>query len=117
MSVYLVDVVTGGVVFHTSHKAAVAPVHLVHSENWIVVRERKGRGEEGDGRGRRRRREMGEGEREGGRRREREGGKSKEKRERLMLHFFLQYQFLNSKLRRHELVILELYERDSNQSR
>lgn len=37
ISVYLVDVVTGGVVFHTSHKAALCPVQLVHSENWIVV--------------------------------------------------------------------------------
>lgn len=63
VSIYLVDVVTGGVVFHTSHKAATAPVHLVHSENWIV------------------------------------------------------YQFYNSKQRRHELVVLELYERDSNQTR
>ena len=37
VSVYLLDAVTGGVVFHTTHKAAVAPLHLVHSENWIVV--------------------------------------------------------------------------------
>ena len=37
MSVYLVDVVTGSIIFHTTHKAAVSPLHLVHSENWIVV--------------------------------------------------------------------------------
>ena len=39
ISVYLVDAVTGGVVFHTSHKAAASPLHLVHSENWIAVSE------------------------------------------------------------------------------
>ncbi len=39
VSVYLLDAVTGGVVFHTTHKAAVAPLHLVHSENWVVVRQ------------------------------------------------------------------------------
>ena len=38
MTVYLVDGVTGGVVHHTSHKQAAGPVHLVHSENWIMVR-------------------------------------------------------------------------------
>lgn len=37
ISIYLIDVVTGGMIFHTSHKAAISPVHLVHSENWIVV--------------------------------------------------------------------------------
>lgn len=29
----------------------------------------------------------------------------------------LQYQFLNSKFRRHELVVVELFERDTNMSR
>ena len=41
MTVYLVDSVTGGVVHHTSHKQAAGPVHLVHSENWIMVRLRE----------------------------------------------------------------------------
>ena len=42
---YLVDVVTGSVIFHTSHKAAVSPVNLVHSENWIVVSRGRARAE------------------------------------------------------------------------
>ena len=37
ISIYLIDSVSGGVVFHTTHKQAAGPVHLVHSENWIVV--------------------------------------------------------------------------------
>ncbi|KAF6210275.1 hypothetical protein GE061_013379 [Apolygus lucorum] len=36
VSVYLIDAVSGGVVFSTTHKRASEPVHLVHSENWIV---------------------------------------------------------------------------------
>lgn len=35
----------------------------------------------------------------------------------IMLSVLFQYQFLNSKLRRHELVVVELCERDSNQTR
>ena len=41
VNIYLIDSVTGGVVFHTAHKQATGPVHLVHSENWIVVRKFK----------------------------------------------------------------------------
>lgn len=36
VSVYLVDGVTGLVLYSTSHKKAKGPVHLVHSENWLV---------------------------------------------------------------------------------
>uniref|UniRef100_A0A0K8T908 ER membrane protein complex subunit 1 n=1 Tax=Lygus hesperus TaxID=30085 RepID=A0A0K8T908_LYGHE len=36
VSVYLIDAVSGGVVFSTTHKRASEPVHLVHSENWIA---------------------------------------------------------------------------------
>ncbi|XP_017778048.1 PREDICTED: ER membrane protein complex subunit 1 [Nicrophorus vespilloides] len=36
LSVYLVDGVTGLVVFSAHHKRANGPVHMVHSENWIV---------------------------------------------------------------------------------
>ncbi|XP_063227505.1 ER membrane protein complex subunit 1 isoform X2 [Bacillus rossius redtenbacheri] len=35
-SVYLLDVVSGSVVFSTVHRRARGPVHLVHSENWVV---------------------------------------------------------------------------------
>ena len=37
VNIYLIDSITGGVVYHTTHKQASGPVHLVHSENWIVV--------------------------------------------------------------------------------
>ncbi|XP_067005032.2 ER membrane protein complex subunit 1 isoform X2 [Anabrus simplex] len=36
LNVYLVDVVSGAVVFSISHKRAREPVHLVHSENWVL---------------------------------------------------------------------------------
>jgi hypothetical protein len=36
LNVYLVDAVTGNVVFHCTHKRSKGPVSLVHSENWIV---------------------------------------------------------------------------------
>lgn len=36
LSVYLIDGVTGLVVYSVSHKRASGPVHLVHSENWVV---------------------------------------------------------------------------------
>lgn len=36
LSIYLVDGVTGLVVYSTSHKRAKGPIHLVHSENWLV---------------------------------------------------------------------------------
>lgn len=36
LSVYLIDGVTGFVVYSVSHKRANGPIHLVHSENWVV---------------------------------------------------------------------------------
>ncbi len=36
LSVYLVDLVTGRVVFSASHKRVSGPYHAVHSENWAV---------------------------------------------------------------------------------
>jgi len=36
LTVFLVDAVTGNVVFHCTHKRSRGPVHIVHSENWIV---------------------------------------------------------------------------------
>lgn len=36
LSIYLIDVVNGGIVFSVVHKRATEPVHIVHSENWVV---------------------------------------------------------------------------------
>ncbi|CAH1996992.1 unnamed protein product [Acanthoscelides obtectus] len=36
LSVYLIDGVTGLILYATSHKRSRGPIHLVHSENWIV---------------------------------------------------------------------------------
>ncbi|KAJ8021770.1 ER membrane protein complex subunit 1 [Holothuria leucospilota] len=36
VTVYLIDVVTGNIVFQTDHKRVEGPVHVVHSENWVV---------------------------------------------------------------------------------
>ncbi|KAJ8927927.1 hypothetical protein NQ314_019557 [Rhamnusium bicolor] len=36
LSIYLVDGVTGLILYSTSHKRAKGPVHLIHSENWLV---------------------------------------------------------------------------------
>ncbi|KAK7866597.1 hypothetical protein R5R35_010431 [Gryllus longicercus] len=36
LNLYLVDVVSGSVVFSISHKKAREPVHIVHSENWVL---------------------------------------------------------------------------------
>ncbi|KAF2896776.1 hypothetical protein ILUMI_09394 [Ignelater luminosus] len=36
LNIYLVDGVTGLIVYSTVHKRADKPVHLVHSENWLV---------------------------------------------------------------------------------
>ncbi|XP_014259413.1 ER membrane protein complex subunit 1 [Cimex lectularius] len=36
ISVYLVDTVSGAIVFSVVHKRAMEPVHIVHSENWVV---------------------------------------------------------------------------------
>ena len=37
LMVYLADVVTGAVVYQTSHRHACGPVNIVLSENWVVV--------------------------------------------------------------------------------
>lgn len=36
LSIYLVDGITGLILYSISHKRAKGPVHLVHSENWLV---------------------------------------------------------------------------------
>ncbi|XP_033226104.1 ER membrane protein complex subunit 1 isoform X2 [Belonocnema kinseyi] len=36
LSVYLVDVVSGSMIFSMVHKRVRGPVHVVHSENWLV---------------------------------------------------------------------------------
>lgn len=36
VSIYLIDGVTGLILYSISHKRAKGPVHLVHSENWLV---------------------------------------------------------------------------------
>lgn len=37
VEVYLIDAVTGNVVFHCNHKRSKGPVNVIHSENWLVV--------------------------------------------------------------------------------
>lgn len=34
--IYLIDVVTGAILYQTAHRKAKGPVHVVHSENWLV---------------------------------------------------------------------------------
>ncbi|KAB0796589.1 hypothetical protein PPYR_10650 [Photinus pyralis] len=36
LSIYLVDGVTGLIVYSAAHKRVAKPIHLVHSENWLV---------------------------------------------------------------------------------
>ena len=36
MNVHLVDVVSGSVVFSMHHRKVRAPLHIVHSENWLA---------------------------------------------------------------------------------
>ncbi|XP_066948980.1 ER membrane protein complex subunit 1 [Macrobrachium rosenbergii] len=36
MTLYLVDTVTGAVIESVSHKKVSGPIHIVHSENWVV---------------------------------------------------------------------------------
>ncbi|XP_014285151.1 ER membrane protein complex subunit 1 isoform X2 [Halyomorpha halys] len=36
ITVYLIDTVSGAVIFNAAHKRAMPPVHMVNSENWIV---------------------------------------------------------------------------------
>lgn len=36
LSIYLIDVVSGSIIFSVTHKRAKGPVHIVHSENWLT---------------------------------------------------------------------------------
>ncbi|XP_044739734.1 ER membrane protein complex subunit 1 isoform X2 [Chrysoperla carnea] len=36
LSIYLIDVVSGSVIFSVTHKRARGPIHIVHSENWLT---------------------------------------------------------------------------------
>ena len=36
VSIFLLDVITGHLVFTTTHKKSTGPVNIVHSENWLV---------------------------------------------------------------------------------
>lgn len=36
MNLYLLDVVSGSMIFSLVHKRVRGPVHIVHSENWVV---------------------------------------------------------------------------------
>ena len=36
MNLYLIDTVTGAVIESVSHKKVSGPLHIVHSENWVV---------------------------------------------------------------------------------
>lgn len=36
LNVYLIDAVSGLIVFSMSHRRARVPVHIVHSENWLA---------------------------------------------------------------------------------
>jgi len=36
LNIYLIDAVSGSMVFSVSHKRAREPVHIVHSENWLL---------------------------------------------------------------------------------
>lgn len=36
LNVYLVDVVSGSIVFSVTHRRAKGPVKMIHSENWLV---------------------------------------------------------------------------------
>ncbi|XP_030843106.1 ER membrane protein complex subunit 1 [Strongylocentrotus purpuratus] len=36
VSVYLIDMITGAIIFSADHKKVQGPVHIVHTENWVV---------------------------------------------------------------------------------
>ncbi|XP_063965131.1 ER membrane protein complex subunit 1-like [Lytechinus pictus] len=36
ISIYLIDVITGAIIFSADHKKVQGPVHIVHTENWVV---------------------------------------------------------------------------------
>ena len=37
LNLYLLDVVSGGVVYQVTHKLATVPINIVLCENWVVV--------------------------------------------------------------------------------
>lgn len=36
LNIYLIDFISGNIVFHATHRRVRGPVHVVHSENWVV---------------------------------------------------------------------------------
>ncbi|XP_029634121.1 ER membrane protein complex subunit 1 [Octopus sinensis] len=36
LNIYLIDLITGNVVYHSNHRRVKGPVNVVHSENWVV---------------------------------------------------------------------------------
>lgn len=36
INLYLIDVVSGNIIYSCSHRKAREPIHVVHSENWVV---------------------------------------------------------------------------------
>lgn len=48
IGIFLVDGVTGRIIHSSTQRKAKGPVHIVHSENWVVVRARSGRGSAGE---------------------------------------------------------------------
>ncbi|CAH1407951.1 unnamed protein product [Nezara viridula] len=36
ITIYLIDTVSGGVIFNAAHKRAMPPVHMINSESWVV---------------------------------------------------------------------------------
>jgi len=36
LNLYLLDVVSGAMIFSITHKRVHGPIHIVHSENWLV---------------------------------------------------------------------------------
>lgn len=42
IGIFLVDGVTGRIIHSSVQRKAKGPVHIVHSENWVVVRRRSG---------------------------------------------------------------------------
>ena len=37
LNLYLLDVVSGGVIYQVTHKLATVPINIVLCENWVVV--------------------------------------------------------------------------------
>jgi len=36
VNIHLIDVVSGSIVFSMNHRRVKGPIHIVHSENWLV---------------------------------------------------------------------------------